>query len=789
MGARNEELVVTWSGYKHTFGEYDQRVEIGSARLECGKEITAKISCQEGELLRHGTYRLFGHFMNHHRHGEQYVAKSWVEEQPASEESILAYLTQCKGPGKGSITHRIAVKLFEKFGENCINVLITAPAEAAEGIPRWDVSKAAIASKFLEAQDYKRVSKLQLMSLFEGRGFPRKSVDRAIRKFGISAGQRVRKDPYILMELPGIGFNAADKLYSELAREAAGTDNVACQETLASIHRQGLCLCYEVSQERSGSTWMMSQIAMAGVRRNVSDSRAKPEDALKWAVMESRLVTYEHAGAVWVANARRALHEREISWFLESSDREHCWPTIESIQDSAPEGKPLSDHQVTQTTASLSHRIGCLQGSPGVGKTFVLACLVKAIIHDYGEDSIAVACPTGKAAVRAAQALFQNDVDLDVKTVHRLLGVDSASDGGWQFHHNETNPLPYRFMIIDESSMLDVDLLASLFRACTAETHFLFVGDINQLAPVGHGRPFQDMQQLVPTGHLTEIRRNSGRIVQACAEIRDHKRFSPSQNLDVDAGENMPLIELEEPDQQVNAVENLIRMLGTQDVLCHPVWDIQVVTALNNKSPVSREPLNELLQGSLNPDGEKIKGNPFRVNDKVVCLKNGTYQDAYDRHEKHFVANGELAQVMALNPGRMTLRLFDPDREIIVPHSMNHDPASGESDSDSENSKGAVGDWDLGYVLSCHRSQGSQWKYVIVMIDSNGSASHVQSRNWLYTAISRAEVATFVLGRRDICQRMMSRDGTSDRKTFLVERTMISRDLCLANYETLFAKV
>lgn len=797
MGASNQELVITWLGPnspRTIFGELEQRVEIGEGRLLDGKRIGCKVWCQEGELVKYGMYRLFGRYQTHPSYGEQYIAKTWIEEKPVDEDSIIAYLTQCKGPAKGSITHRVAVKLFEAYGCGVIDKLIKEPTEVASlHLPRWSAQATAIASQYLERQDYRRVAKLQLIKLFEGRGFPKQTTDRAIRKWGIKAGEVVRTTPYSLMELPSIGFKGADKLYCELAREAAGTDNNAYLDALAMMHRQGLCMCHEVAQDRSGSTWMQANIAKASVRRNVSGARAKPDEALAWAIQENRLVSYESGRTKWVANSRNALHEQQVAWFIEDVPFEDViqgeWPTIGTIMEYCSEERVLSQHQQDGLAVALSSRVGCLQGSPGVGKTVTVSVLVKAIaIGEFGSDSVAVACPTGKAAVRASQALLENGVELDVRTIHRLLGVESQIEGGWKFTHNEENPLPYRFIVIDESSMIDITLMAALLRACTSDTHILFVGDVNQLAPVGHGRPFEDIQQLIPTGHLTEIRRNSGRIVQACAEIRDDRKFTPSRMLDIDLGENMPLIELDDPDEQVRTVENLIRKLGTEDEDCDSTWDIQVVTAINDRSEVSRKPLNNLLQGVLNPDGGTVKGNPFRIGDKIVCLKNGQYQDTEDRHFEHFVANGELAEVMDLKPGRMFLRLFDPPRSIVVPHAVTVDKASGEDDTPT-GSRGAVGDWDLGYVLSVHRSQGSQWKYVIVMVDGSGSASMIQSRNWLYTAISRAEIATFLLGKRSVCQKMMTKDGTSDRKTFLVERTRHSRAVRLVNHEELFAPV
>lgn len=214
--------------------------------------------------------------------------------------------------------------------------------------------------------------------------------------------------------------------------------------------------------------------------------------------------------------------------------------------------------------------------------------------------------------------------------------------------------------------------------------------------------------------------------------------------------------------------------------------DVQILTGKNDGSPVSRKPLNAMLQKILNPSGEQIPGNPFRIGDKIVNLKNNKYQDAEDPQGEHFVANGELAKVIDIKPGRMVVRMQEPARTILICHAPVQENESGIDDSENT-ARGAVGDWDLGYCLSVHRSQGSQWKFAIVMADSKGAM--VQTRNWIYTAVSRAEIATFVIGQKQVVNAMMKRDGITGRKTFLVERITSQRAAAVVDFEDLFAEV
>ena len=760
------EVLAIWRYARHVWGEEESRVELGSIELDDGTVRDAKIKCQEGELQEGCRYLLLGQWSDT-KYGKQLKVSSFVLHQPVDEESVVAYLKCCRGRN-GGVTPRIAAELYDQYGVDAITELMANPEAVSDSISHWPVDKALVAAQTLHDQDHKRHSKMALMRLFNGRGFPQSAVDQALLHWGVAAASRIKEDPYLLMDLKGIGFLATDKMYCDLARQ--NSSGAELLEKLSSIRRQSMCAYYAVRSKSDGSTWCNEQEVYTALYRAVGLENAKPAEAIEWCVEDHRLVKRGNDLALF----EHAHQEKVIAQYVTNNAHECVWPTAEQVSRFSPEGKDLSSHQLQAIGEALRQPVGCLQGSPGVGKTFALACIVKCIVATYGSDSVAVATPTGKAAVRVKQALLDNNLRIEAMTIHRILGVRSKSGAGWSFVRNRSNKLPHSFIVVDESSMCDTSLMASLLEACDSETHVLLVGDIHQLAPVGHGKPFEDLQQIVPTGHLTEIRRNSGRIVKACAEIRDHRRFRASEEMDLEGSENMPLITVGTPERQIVVMQNLIDQL--EDV-CDPAWDVQVVTAMNDRSEISRKNLNTRLQELLNPHGRRIRGTKFKVKDKVVCLKNGNYLDAEDRDERQFVANGELAQVVDEDGDWVYMRLDDPGRKVKVKRTVE---SAGFGLSEC---------WDLGYCLSTHRSQGSQWRFVIVMIDSTGVASRVQTRNWIYTAISRAEDATFVVGSQEACDMMMPRDGTSHRKTLLVEQTKLIEAADKLDYRKLFAKV
>lgn len=768
---KNREITGTWLRINHVFGSEPGRITIvGILRLLNKQEITLRGTCDPEDLISGITFRFFGHMKNHPKYGDQFIFTSFVQETPVDEDSIIAYLETCRNPARGSITRRVAMALFELYGTDAIDKVINEPHVCSQKVKQWDIEKATNASQYLGSQVATQKSKLDLITLLNGRSFPKKTADRCIQEWGVAAAQTVREDPYVLMELPGIGFLGADKLYCDLARQTCKTD-AELQEKLAHIKRQALCAVHHVSlnTSRTGSTWTPIGAARASIHQSINRTLVRDVEAIKWAVNEGLLM---ESGDL-VALYRKACNEITIANYFAMMTKENNWPSVEDIEPFAPIMSPLSQHQLDGIFAATRKVSGCLQGSPGVGKTFAVACIAKALIAKYGIGSVAMAAPTGKAAVRMTQSLAGNGVPVVATTIHRLLQVSSESRGGWGFFYNATNPLPFRFLIIDECSMIDTDLMASLISACTATTHILLVGDANQLAPVGHGKPFLDLQTCIPTGHLTEIRRNSGQIVRSCAEIRDKGTITFSTIRSPE--NNLLMIPCEDVMPAIQSALSQVAAEG-DDI----INEAQVMTAKN----VHRRELNRKLQQFLNPNGEQIKGNPFRIDDKVVCLTNGRYPSASDHDEEIFVANGELGYVVDLQPGRMKVMLFDPDRTIMVFHTA---VSGDETKDDSDTDKGAVGDWDLGYCLSVHRSQGSQWKHVIVTIEKGAEMIH--SKNWLFTAISRAEKYTILIGDRRLVGQMLKKNGLQSRVTRLEDRYRTLWMRMNVNFDDIFASV
>jgi exodeoxyribonuclease V alpha subunit len=425
----------------------------------------------------------------------------------------------------------------------------------------------------------------------------------------------------------------------------------------------------------------------------------------------------------------------------------------------------LSEHQADQWAYASARPFGLLTGTPGTGKTYTVGAVVKQLAQQIGESSIAICAPTGKAAVRLGESLRRVGVGIQPRTIHSLLEIGrNGHDGdGWGFQRHEDNPLDERVVIVDEASMLDTDLASSLFRACGPGAHVLLVGDPYQLPPVGHGAPLRDLIAAgVPRGHLSEIQRNAGLIVRACAAIKDGKHFDVCDTFIPESGLNLKHIEANEPPQQLAELEKVMRA-ASRSSRFSGLFETQVIVPTNKSGDLGRKDVNRHLQALLNSEGRTAPPNPFRVMDKIICLKNGWHQQTREAGGTEvYVANGEIGQVVGVEPRATIATFFCPTRNIRI-------PMGKPREDDSEDGDGAGCDFDLGYAITCHKSQGSEWPCVIILADPSPGARRVCSREWIYTAISRASQLCITIGKLGVLHQMTARVSLEKRKTFLVE--------------------
>lgn len=697
-------------------------------------------------------YKFRGRWVDHDKFGWQFNFATFAMQEPSGRNGILKYLTKhCEGIGE-----KRAADLYDAYGADAVATLRTNPGKvASDGIVPLNVAQESAKAlwKISESEE----TKLELFDLFAGRGFWADTlIIECIKKWGKKAPERIRRDPFAMMvaEMTSCGFKRCDKLYCEL-----GLPRLA-------LKRQVLAGWNELHSDSTGNTWIPIEQAVRAIKSAIGDG-CSPEKAVRLGI---RTRWFRHcrdsARKLWLAEGRRAINEQTIATRIKrmSQNESVDWPKgiIET----------LSDHQQEQLDIVRQGRIGILAGTPGTGKTYTAAALIRKIVNKHGQDKVAIAAPTGKAAVRCSQAMKANNLSITAITLHRLLGIvksgdpikpSSAAVPGFR-EHGPNNPLPYRFVIVDEVSMLDTDLAAKLLGACDDDTHLLMIGDPYQLPPVGHGAPLRDMIAAgVPCGELTEIRRNAGLIVKACRAIKNGESFDFAEKYDAATGQNLRMLDVDSTAETIDRLTTLMQHFQRTKKI-DPIKDVQIVVGRNDKSELSRHPLNEMLQNILNQDGKRANKNPFRVGDKIICLKNGEHSGLY-------LANGEMGFVRAVDE-KLTIAEFAGGMAHIK---MKKDPNRGRGDeeptkADEENgsSKGRAGTFfDLAYAVTCHKMQGSEANCVIVIADE--AAGRVASREWWYTAISRASDLCVVIGKRTTMENQARRMSLNKRKTFLTE--------------------
>ena len=418
--------------------------------------------------------------------------------------------------------------------------------------------------------------------------------------------------------------------------------------------------------------------------------------------------------------------------------------------------KGLAPDQQEAFRLAMAHPFFIITGAPGTGKSF----LIRRILDQYDKWNklIALAAPTGKAAKRMNELTGR-----PAMTIHRLLGPEPRTFKGelvFGFTRGVGSPIPADLLVIDEFSMVDISLAASLFRAIATGTRVLIVGDHYQLPSVGPGAVLRDLLAAgVPSYELTEIKRNTGDIVKACHAIKDGRPAIPSPRLEPESGLNFRHIEESDPFQ----IQEIIRDLVTKRLPMRgydPVWDVQVLSPMNERTALSCLDLNVLLQGALNIH-PPIPGTPFRVGDKVIQLKNKYVEtgntiekiskdsgEIYEAQETEaFLVNGDLGEILDINNVEITVKFLCPDRIVRVKR-KNHDLR-------------------LAYCVTVHKMQGSETKAIIIPVHSCFGGFF--NRELLYTALSRAQDIAITIGEWSAFEAATGRVGNVKRITMLAE--------------------
>lgn len=664
---------------EHRFVAKDASFAVLRATAEPSGESVTII----GELasLKPGdSARFMGRFEEHATYGRRFRADAYTPVLPTTDRGLVRFLGNKLVKGVGEA---LAQKLVDRFGDATLEV-ITTQSERLREIPGIGAKKLRALSSAVRARRTEAESFAFLHAVGLGPALARK----VFVKYGDAAASKLRDDPYLAAEeVPGIGFATADRIGREVGigpadpRRARG----------ALLHALGRAA-------DDGHVFLASgQLAEAAVKLGVP--RELVPGALE-GLVERKLVVID-GDSVYPP----PLHRAEVSLARLLASRigtRKGTPAMEAAL-AALSDLGLAERQHAAVELSLTARVMVLTGGPGTGKTTSVRAIVRA--HDALGHRIALCAPTGRAAKRLADACGR-----EAKTVHRMLEWNPATSS---WGRSKDDPIEADVVVLDEASMMHLDLALALVNAVSPDATLVFVGDADQLPPVGPGQVLRELlgSEVLPSVRLDRIFRQaeSSAIVRGAHEIL--RGQAPTATVSGTRGTgDLFVIRCTDPERAHEKLLESLRRLPDAYGL-DPVRDVQVLSPMR-RGPLGTEALNELLAAALNPGPRGARG--FRKGDKVMQLVND-----YERE----VWNGDVGSVTDVRDG-VTYASFD-GKAVSYP--------------DDE-----LGDLTLAYAATVHKSQGSEFPCVVLVM--HGSHHVLLTRPLLYTAVTRGRRLVIILG-------------------------------------------
>ena len=446
---------------------------------------------------------------------------------------------------------------------------------------------------------------------------------------------------------------------------------------------------------------------------------------------------------VWLYRPVTAALEAELAARVDTlvhapppEDTERLAPPDDAAVQNAAGDQALTPEQRHGVMAAFAHRLSLITGGPGTGKTASIRTIA-ALAHAAGTKVMLLA-PTGRAAIRMTEAS-----GVRARTVHSALGWIPGEGPT----HDEDNQLPTDLLIVDETSMANLELLVMLLRAVADDTHVVLVGDADQLAPVGAGKPFAELvtSGLVPTTRLTHIFRQAAgsMIVQGAHAIRRGR--PPDFRATEGMRRDLFLIDRPDPERALAEIVALVSERLPRHYAVDPISDIQVFAPVY-RGALGIDAINDALREALNPDGEPVRGGRLRIGDKLMMT-------GRNLHELGLM-NGTLLRLVDEVPGS-----DDDDQALVL---AAEDAVFRLPPEDTDRLR-------LAYACSVHRGQGIELP-VAVIVAHDAAGAFFLRREMLYTAITRAKLATVIVGSRDVVARAAATPDTGRRHSRLGER-------------------
>ena len=654
-----------------------------------------------------------GKWSNHPSFGRQFEAEFLERLMPRTANEILRYLSSRVIKGIGPVT---ATRIVKKFGDNTLQIMEREPHRLAE------VSGISPAKAKAMGEEFRlQVGMRQLMEFFALHQLPAELAVRVYKLYGESAMELIYEDPYLLME-DGLEapFGAVDRFAISLGVD--GNDPRRIEAGILFELRYNLTAGHSFLPENklcSATAQLLSvdeNNITAGINRLLSVDRL-----VRDTLADITIVYLPELYEAETYTAQRLL-DFAGSHFPAPSTLKTLLRRAETES-----GITYSAQQKNAIESAATTGLLLITGGPGTGKTTIL----KGILSLLSQMQLrcVLAAPTGRAAKRLAEVAGD-----DASTIHRLLeaGIDPHT-GKMFFSRDEDNPLKADVIIIDEMSMVDIQLLSSLLHAIPKGKRLVLVGDPDQLPPVGPGFPFADCLRsgMLPCVRLTEIFRQAQESLIVMNAHRVNNGEMPQLR---DRSNDFFFLPCQSEEQIAQTIAGLCQTRLPKNMGI-PSDQIQVLTP-TRKGGVGTWSLNNLLQSCLNPPAPTKKERKFgeftfREGDRVMQIRNNydiVWKACDDSTVGTGIFNGDIGVIISISPQTESLRVVFDDREAEYDFTQ-------------------LNELEPAYAMTVHKSQGNEYRAVILSA-WNGSP-YLLSRSVLYTAITRAKELLIIVGRED----------------------------------------
>jgi exodeoxyribonuclease V alpha subunit len=690
----------------------------------------------EGEEIK-----VSGAWKRHPRYGLQFQVDHWEKIDPSTIEGIEKYLGS--GLIKG-IGPAYAKRLVVAFGVDTLRVLSDQPLRVLD----VDGIGAVRARRIMQAWQEQRGMQ-DVMVFLQGHGVGASLALRIYRVFGANTVAQVRENPYALaQQVHGIGFVIADRLANHIGirgdfplRVQAGVLHV-----LREMADRGHCYAHLVSLKRDAAALLSidEDSVDAAIAKLAAKGDLVLEESANGGNTQVYLTDLYHAERRVAAAFQSLLStpsylQDELGSSLWERSGRAARGAIDLISPElfGPSALALDEDQARATEQALRDKVLVITGGPGTGKTTLLTALLTILRR--AKVSFVLAAPTGRAAKRMSESAGE-----EAMTIHRLLEYNPREG---RFQRGEDNPLQADFVIVDETSMVDLALMDHLLRAVDPHSHLILVGDVDQLPSVGPGSVLRDLidSGVVPKVVLRRIFRQ-GR--ESLIVVNAHRILEGQQLVLAEDGDasDFVFIAQESEEDILATVKDLVRekiphafQLDANEV----AQSIQVLTPMH-RGMLGTINLNRELQALLNPLGTSLErgGWALRAGDKVMQLRNN-----YDKG----VFNGDLGRIVSIDRDVASVKV--EFLEKIVEY---------ESDQLDEIA--------LAYATSVHKSQGSE--YPVVVMPLHTAHYMMLHRSILYTAVTRGKKLVVLVGSRKALSMAIRNLRVENRNTGLKEKLL-----------------